>query len=171
MWKRCPKKDPECFYTLSHPFIRFRRLYMLLYACIHFYMLSYTFIFFPTFLYTLLYALICFYTLKKQNVPSPPSATYTILRLSRCAAGKKQVGSWGKEWKITQKTPPCSKTWPSLRLVTIQKWKSRSKGLCLKMTYRQWLKPDLEEFLPAARLVNMYRSVLFLFFIRRLSSF
>ena len=52
------------FFTLSHPFIRFRRIYMLSYACIHFYMFSYTFISFPTFSYTLLYTFICFYMLK-----------------------------------------------------------------------------------------------------------
>ena len=63
-------------------------------------MLSYAFISFPTFSYTLLYAFTCFYTLficfpthsnaKKQNVPSSstPPATYTNVRLSRCAAGK-----------------------------------------------------------------------------------
>ena len=44
----------------------------------------------PIHFYMLLYAFICFSYAKKQNVPSVPlpSATYTILRLSRCAAGK-----------------------------------------------------------------------------------
>ena len=36
----------------------------------------------------LLYAFICFSYAKKQNVVSSPSATYTNVRLSRCAAGK-----------------------------------------------------------------------------------
>ena len=44
------QKDPGCFYTLSHPFIRFRRLYMLSYAFIRFNILSnnviYTFLHF-----------------------------------------------------------------------------------------------------------------------------
>ena len=31
MWKKMSKKDPGCFYALSHPSIRFRRLYMLSY--------------------------------------------------------------------------------------------------------------------------------------------
>ena len=96
------KKDPGCFYTLSYPFIRFGRLYRLLYPFQHchihfstllyaFICFSYTFIHFHT-LFT------CFHThsnAKKQNVPSSISAkhlkrcrTQGNLRLSRCAAGK-----------------------------------------------------------------------------------
>ena len=57
------KKDPGCFYTLSHPFICFRRLYMVSYAFIRFDILSnnviYSFLHFST----LFYAFLCFYTL------------------------------------------------------------------------------------------------------------
>ena len=65
------------FHTLSYDlegFTCFYIIYMLLYACIHFYMLSYTFISFPIFAYPLLYAFICFYLLlyaKKAKRPLP----------------------------------------------------------------------------------------------------
>ena len=51
MWKRCPKKTLDAFYTLSHPFVRFRRLYLLSYAFICFHKLLYDFICFHTLLY------------------------------------------------------------------------------------------------------------------------
>ena len=78
------------------------------FTCFH-----YAFISFPTLSYTLFYAFICFYVLfmhfhthsnaKKQNVPAS-TATYTNVRLSRCAAGKKQ-------------NVPSSATYTNLRLV------------------------------------------------------
>ena len=62
MSKRCPKKDPGCFYTLSHPFICFRLegftcFHMLLYAFIRFYILSNIFIYTFISFYMLLHAL------------------------------------------------------------------------------------------------------------------
>ena len=63
MWKRCPKKDLGCFYTLSHPFVRFRRLYLLSYAFICFHKLLYDFICFHMLLYPFQHFHIHFYTL------------------------------------------------------------------------------------------------------------
>ena len=63
MWKRCPKKDLGCFYTLSHPFVRFRRLYLLSYAFICFHKLLYDFICFHTLLYPFQHFHIHFYML------------------------------------------------------------------------------------------------------------
>ena len=94
-----------CFYTLSHPFICFIRLFMLSYAFISFPILSYTLFYaficfsyafhmlsyaFHTLSYTFIrfwYAFVCIQTQKSKTSLSS-SATYTILRLSRCAAGK-----------------------------------------------------------------------------------
>ena len=63
MWKRCPKKDLGCFYTLSHPFVRFRRLYLLSYAFICFHKLLYEFICFYILSYIFIYTFIRFYML------------------------------------------------------------------------------------------------------------
>ena len=92
--KKMSKKDLGCFYTLSHPFVRFRRLYLLSYAfiCFHkllydficFYMLLYPFLHFHIHFYTLLHAFIHFLyaflriqTQKSKTSPRPPPPTPT----------------------------------------------------------------------------------------------
>ena len=75
--KRHNNVTPSPYYAFLYPDPPYPWLNYLMDAPIHFYML--------------LYAFICFSYAKKQNVvpsSSSSSATYTILRLSRCAAGK-----------------------------------------------------------------------------------
>ena len=123
MWKRCPKKTLDAFihfHTLLYALEGFTCFHMLLYAFISFYMILYAFIRFYILSNIFIYTFTCFYTLficfpthsnaKKQNVPVPsPSATYTILRLSRCAAGKNSAKvsksiepSMGQRWIFMQ---------------------------------------------------------------------
>ena len=89
--KKMSQKDPGCFYTLSNPFQHFHiHSYTLLYAFIRFHTLLYPFqhcnIHFSMLLcafHTLSYA----FKRKKAKRPLDP-LNYTIVRLSRCAAGK-----------------------------------------------------------------------------------
>ena len=124
------KKDLGCFYTLSHPFVRFRRLYLLSYAFICFHKLLYDFICFHTLLYPFQHFQIHFYTLlhafihflyaflriqtQKSKTSPPPRNVVTTqgnLRLSRCAAGKNNI-------RIKQCSKPVLTTYPGRNLVT-----------------------------------------------------
>lgn len=104
------KKDLGCFYTLSHPFVRFRRLYLLSYAFICFHKLLYDFICFHTLLYPFQHFQIHFYTLlhafmhflyaflriqtqKSKTPPLPPppptptydSAAARLVKMNTCS--------------------------------------------------------------------------------------